>query len=189
MADNIAVTAGAGTTVATEDVSGVHHQKVKVEFGSDGVATMVDASNPLPVDDAAAGTALDLANTTLELISDAVNTALTSLPHEALDTTLDLTRVLVDFTSTSDQTIVSATASQTTRVHRLDLWFAGAVTLNIYSGTSGGTLIGKLLVPSAGHYRLDFDARPHLVTGTNEALTFDASASVNIVGYVDYVKS
>lgn len=48
MADNIAVTPGSGATVATEDVSGVHHQKVKIEFGADGVATMVDGDNPLP---------------------------------------------------------------------------------------------------------------------------------------------
>ena len=41
MADNIQVTAGSGTTIATEDVSGVQHQKIKIEFGGDGVATMV----------------------------------------------------------------------------------------------------------------------------------------------------
>ena len=49
MADNIAITQGSGTTIATEDVSGVQHQKVKLEFGGDGVATMVSASDPLPV--------------------------------------------------------------------------------------------------------------------------------------------
>lgn len=49
MADNVAITQGSGTTIATEDVSGVQHQKVKIEFGTDGVATMVSASDPLPV--------------------------------------------------------------------------------------------------------------------------------------------
>lgn len=49
MADNIAVTAGTGTTIATEDVAGVHHQKVKLEFGGDGAATLVSSSDPLPV--------------------------------------------------------------------------------------------------------------------------------------------
>lgn len=49
MADNVAITAGAGTTIATEDVAGVHHQKTKVEFGADGVATMVSINDPLPV--------------------------------------------------------------------------------------------------------------------------------------------
>lgn len=49
MADNIAITQGSGTTIATEDVSSVQHQKVKVEFGGDGVATMVSSSDPMPV--------------------------------------------------------------------------------------------------------------------------------------------
>lgn len=38
MADNIAVTQGSGTSIATDDVGGVHHQVVKVEFGKDGKA-------------------------------------------------------------------------------------------------------------------------------------------------------
>lgn len=49
MADNVSITPGTGTTIASEDVSGVQHQKVKIEFGGDGVATMVSASDPLPV--------------------------------------------------------------------------------------------------------------------------------------------
>lgn len=56
MADNVlinAVTTPGGATIATDEVGGVQHELVKVEFGSDGVATMVDAANPLPVTDAA----------------------------------------------------------------------------------------------------------------------------------------
>lgn len=49
MADNISISEGAGKTIATEDVSDVQHQKVKIEFGTDGVATMVSSSDPLPV--------------------------------------------------------------------------------------------------------------------------------------------
>lgn len=51
MADNVAVTAGSGTTIATDDISGVQHQRVKVVIGADGVNDGdVSASNPLPVD-------------------------------------------------------------------------------------------------------------------------------------------
>lgn len=38
MADNLGYTAGAGSTVATDDLSGVHYQRVKLSLGSDGVA-------------------------------------------------------------------------------------------------------------------------------------------------------
>lgn len=36
MADNVAITAGSGTTIATDDVSGVQFQKVKLDVGGDG---------------------------------------------------------------------------------------------------------------------------------------------------------
>lgn len=44
MADNFQVTAGSGTTVATDDVAGVHYQRIKV---NDGTA---DSTNALVVD-------------------------------------------------------------------------------------------------------------------------------------------
>lgn len=50
MANNVAVTAGAGTTVATDDVSGVHYQVVKLALGDEDVSTRVAAATPLPVD-------------------------------------------------------------------------------------------------------------------------------------------
>jgi len=49
MADNVQVTQGTGTSIATDEISGVQHQKVKIEFGNDGSATMVSSDNPLPV--------------------------------------------------------------------------------------------------------------------------------------------
>lgn len=48
MADNVPITAGSGTTIATDDIGGVHHQLVKVEFGAADSATQVSAANPLP---------------------------------------------------------------------------------------------------------------------------------------------
>lgn len=41
MADNVAVTAGSGTSIATDDVGGVHLQKVKLDVGGDGVSLPV----------------------------------------------------------------------------------------------------------------------------------------------------
>jgi len=55
MADNIPITAGSGTTVATDDIGGVHHQLVKIEFGAADAATQVSAANPLPVVSTATG--------------------------------------------------------------------------------------------------------------------------------------
>lgn len=52
MADNVNVTAGTGTIIATDDVGGgVQVQRVKATFGVDGTATDVSATNPLPIVD------------------------------------------------------------------------------------------------------------------------------------------
>lgn len=48
MADNVPITAGSGTTIATDDIGGVHHQLVKLEFGAADSATQVSSANPLP---------------------------------------------------------------------------------------------------------------------------------------------
>ncbi len=38
MADNINVTQGSGTSIATDDVGGIHYQKVKLDLGGNGVS-------------------------------------------------------------------------------------------------------------------------------------------------------
>lgn len=49
MADNVTLDSmSGGSIVATDDIGGVHHQLVKVEFGAANSATQVDATNPLP---------------------------------------------------------------------------------------------------------------------------------------------
>ena len=51
MADNTVLNAASGgDTIATDDIAGVKHQRVKVEFGSNGSASDVSNTNPLPVD-------------------------------------------------------------------------------------------------------------------------------------------
>lgn len=49
MADNVAITAGSGTTIAADDIGGVLHQRVKISQGADGSATDVSSAAPLQV--------------------------------------------------------------------------------------------------------------------------------------------
>ena len=56
MADNIAVTPGAGATVAADEVGGVKFQRIKLALGADGVNDGdLSSSNPMPVDATGAG--------------------------------------------------------------------------------------------------------------------------------------
>lgn len=74
MADNIAITAGSGTTVATDDVSSAHYQKVKLADGTDGSSTMVgDGSGRIPVVGAAADGAAVAGNPVLVAGQDGTN--------------------------------------------------------------------------------------------------------------------
>ncbi len=52
MADNVAITAGSGTSVATDDVAGIHFQRVKLVDGAADSAAAIpgDAANGLDVD-------------------------------------------------------------------------------------------------------------------------------------------
>jgi len=53
MADNITLNAGSGgATFAADDISGIHHQRVKIQHGADGSATDVSGASPLPVTEA-----------------------------------------------------------------------------------------------------------------------------------------
>ncbi len=51
MADNVAITAGTGTTIAADDVGGALHQRVKATWGPDGTGNDIDIATgkPLPV--------------------------------------------------------------------------------------------------------------------------------------------
>lgn len=49
MADNVPITAGSGTNIATDDIGGAHYQRVKPAWGVDGTAVDVSSANPLPV--------------------------------------------------------------------------------------------------------------------------------------------
>lgn len=52
MADNVTLNSGSGgATLSTDDIAGVHVQRVKIQTGADGAATDVSAANPLPVSD------------------------------------------------------------------------------------------------------------------------------------------
>jgi len=74
MADNVQVTQGSGTTMATDEISGVHYPRFKLVVGGDGAANDVSDQSPLPVsmagnDDLATETTLSKVATEVTLSS------------------------------------------------------------------------------------------------------------------------
>ena len=49
MADNLGYTPGTGAQVATDEIGGFHHQRIKIGVGGDGEATDVSQDNPMPI--------------------------------------------------------------------------------------------------------------------------------------------
>lgn len=60
MADNTTLNTGiGGDVISTDDLGSVKVQRVKVQYGVDGVATDVSDTNPLPIDDAGGSITVD----------------------------------------------------------------------------------------------------------------------------------
>ena len=88
MADNLNIDAGSTLTVATDDISGVHYQRVKIAQGADGAAVDVSPAAPLNVTVASATlgtvtitgtvTPSTTASTITNAVGNPVNVSLTS---------------------------------------------------------------------------------------------------------------
>ncbi len=88
MADNVAITAGAGTTVATDDIGGVHYQLFKQAFGPLDTATLVSSTNPLPTNPSQVGsTAVNAFPAGFQRVTDEPRQVFYDPFDAALDTT------------------------------------------------------------------------------------------------------
>lgn len=83
MADNGTITPGVGLTVATDDVAGVHYQKVKIADGTADSTNMlkVDSSGAVRVMDAGVNTAAQAFALALTTAVVAVQTGGANLPN------------------------------------------------------------------------------------------------------------
>lgn len=93
MADNVELDAGSGGAVlAADEISGVVHQRVKIQHGADGAATDVSASSPLPI------VAYNVAETILGSAARTATTNSSDIPNEGSKGG----HFLVDVTSITD---------------------------------------------------------------------------------------
>lgn len=104
---------------------------------------------------------------------------------EPLRATTGLTGAVISTSIAGDAVLVPAVAGQTTRVHRVFFVVAGATNITIKRGATA--LTGAMPFNAGGSFFLDFDARPHFVTGVNEAFVIGSSNAVQISGRIEYV--
>ncbi len=177
MADNVAVTAGAGTSIASDDIGGVQYQRIKVTHGVDGTATDASASDPLPV------TAPPASRTThsiaVSLQSDALMSSLTAMTPKFFSETVAA--------ADTDEELVAIVASKKIRVLALVVQ-CGATATDATFESSTTTRKHKVPAGANGGQVLPFNPVGWFETAVGESLTVTtgAGSSVEISGvYVE----
>lgn len=105
----------------------------------------------------------------------------------SLQTTADLTEAVVNINTATTTAVVSATASQITRVYRLFLVFGATQTLDIKDGTT--SLTGVMSFGPGAGLVLDFSERPWFTGTANTALNFVTTTTGQVSGRIYYVKA
>jgi hypothetical protein len=115
MADNVGYTEGSGKIIATDDVAGVQHQRVKITLGGDGVDNgNISASNPLPITTSSA-IPVYTEGETIEAL-EAVRMGIQSLNRsigQILPDTANRLRVNIEVGNLSTVTTVTTLSNQT----------------------------------------------------------------------------
>jgi len=172
LSDNVSITAGSGTSIATDDVGGVQYQRVKISLGADGAAT--DALG-------GAGAVADgVQRVTLASDDPAVSSLASIL------SAVDGLETLIAATNTA----VGSVATQTTLAALLAKVIAAPATeAKQDTGNTSLASIVTLLTTQAGY--LDglegyVDGIETLIGSTNSKLdTLHTDLGTTLAGYVD----
>jgi hypothetical protein len=169
MADTVAITAGAGTTINTDEVGGVHTQRTKVTWGVDGTVTDASATNPLPVTAPAATRAthsIAVANQT-----EVIMASLTALTVKFFSETVA--------PSDTDEELVAAVTARKLRVISLAVHCGATATdITFESGTT--TRIHKIPAGANGGQVLPANQWGWFETASGSSLTCTTGAGANV---------
>lgn len=166
MADNYVANAGSGgSTFASDDISSVHHPRVKNEWGADGTATDVSAAAPMPV----------------QAVLDTAAIA-------AAGTLLTPKFSVIDAATSGDNTLVAAVTSKKIRVLALYLVAAGTVNVRFESGAGGTALSGQMNLVANTGFALPFNPVGWFETAVTTLLNLELSAAISVDGSLVYVE-
>jgi hypothetical protein len=159
MADNVAITAGSGTSIATDDVSGAHYQKMKIYDGTadSAYAAIVDSSGNLQVEatnPSITGTAGSANSGVLSVQGIASMTPVLFTPAAAVDYANGKTRVSLRVAVTASGTGTTVWDPTTGKKFILTKLWVSAKTagdIQIFDSTdSGNTVVTPIVTLNAG---------------------------------------
>lgn len=168
MADDVAITAGTGTAIATDEIGGRHFQLVKQAFGPVDTGTLVQASVGLPVQP---------------------QTGLGATPFPltpGLKITEQCTRVAISFANAGDNQVVAADAANKIRIYGILLIVDAPVSVKL--GEGGPTYwTGAMKYGAGGGIFLAQQGEPHFMTSAiNKAFLINLSAAIQCSGVLWY---
>lgn len=151
MSDNVELNPGSGgAQMATDDIGGIQHQRVKVVLGADGVSDGdVSSANPLPVSDAGGSITVDgtvtanlgtVDNAVLDAIQAAVEAIQTAV--ETLDNVVAGSEAQVDVVSSALPSGASTAANQATgntALAAIQAAVEGTLSVAAHAVTNAGT--------------------------------------------------
>lgn len=126
MADNVSITPGTGNSIAADEIAGVKHQRVKVQFGADGSATDVSSSDRLPVEASQSGSWSVTANAGTNLNTSALalesggNLAAAATSLATLDNIVSGGEAQVDVITSALPTGAATSANQDIEIGHLE---------------------------------------------------------------------
>lgn len=193
MADNVAITAGTGTTIGTDEVTigGVsqHVQRVKLVDGTDGGTGLIggDATNGLDVDVTrlpalVAGTALIGQVSASDETSTVYNGTTALTPKFAA----------IAAASSGNNTLLAAVTGKKIRVLQMMLMAAGTVNVYITSGAGGTVIFGgstnKINLVASTGFVLPYSPVGWFETASATLLNINLSAAIAVSGGFVYVE-
>lgn len=166
MADNYVSNPGSGgSTFASDEISTVHHPRVKVEWGSDGTAVDASVAAPLPT-----------------------QASMETNQMTASGTIVTPKFAVIAVSSSGDNTLVAAVTSKKIRVLALWLTSNGSVNIKFESGAAGTDLTGlAYLVVNTG-FVLPYNPVGWFESASGVLLNVNLSAAVAVGGSLVYVE-
>lgn len=197
MADNTTINSMAGgDVVASDEISGVKHQRVKVEWGADGAANDTSAANPMPVVQtgalpAGSNNIGDVDVLTMPVADRTTDNMGVALQTDALanDTTMLTPKfVAISASSSGNNTVLASVSSKKIRVLACSLMATAAVNVKFQSGASGTDLTGLYYCAANGGFVLPFNPLGWFETAATTLLNLNLSAANAVGGCLTYVE-
>jgi len=168
LAENVQITAGSGTTIATDDCTvnavAVQVQRVKAGWGADSVYNDPAVAAPIPVQN------------TIETGQLSYLGALVTPQYAVIDTS-----------ASGNTTLVAAVTSKVIVVLSYDFVCDGTVAVKFTSGAGGTALTGAQSFAANGGIAKTFSPAGYFVTGSNTALVINLSAAIGVRGSLVYI--